>query len=332
MQATTTRPLRDADAFLAAAGWSGAARTCIAGDASFRTYERVTHEGKQAVLMDAPPPQEDVRPFVTVSRLLEAQGFQVPGIVYADEAQGFLLLKDLGDVSFTRYLQDHPEQEGSLYRAANEVLLAYRDITPAALPLYDHATLMREAMLFSEWFLPQVMAKDQLAGCAEDYNHLWDRLLTEYPPHMKHFVHRDFHADNLMWLADRDETDRVGQLDFQDALKGDTAYDLVSLLEDARRDIAAETVGAVLARYIEDSGEDRDDFIQRYALLGAQRNCKIIGIFMRLCIRDHKPHYLTCLPRVWGHLERDVTHPVLTPLKQWLDEHIPAEHRGVISP
>lgn len=320
-----------ADRFLAAHGWAGAARSNLAGDASFRRYERVWHpvHGK-AVLMDAPPDKEDVRPFVRVAQFLRVCGLSAPTILAQNETEGFLLLEDLGDDSFTRVLRAQPDAEGKLYMAALEVLLALhtRKEVLEELPSYDQALLMREALLFSEWFLPQVIPPTECEARQREFSALWGQLLLQHAPPCNQFVHRDFHADNLMWLPTRQGAANVGLLDFQDAVLGDAAYDLVSLLEDARRDVKAETVQALLKHYIACTGVDEADFMRRYALLGAQRNCKIVGIFVRLTVRDGKGHYLDYLPRVWAHLAHDLEHPVLSELKHWMDSHVPAPMRG----
>lgn len=339
MTAPLVKPRTQAiDEFLAASGWAGAVRSNLAGDASFRRYERVVHSVRgHAVLMDAPPDKEDVRPFVRVTDFLRSCALSAPAILARDEAQGFLLLEDLADESFTKLLRKSPEREAELYHNALDVLLWLHGnaqlrapLEALALPAYDHALLMRELSLFSQWFLHKIIAPEVLSQRQQEFESLWDGLLTKHMPQCNQFVHRDFHADNLMHLATRDGVANVGLLDYQDAVLGDAAYDLVSLLEDARRDVGTETVQAVLAEYCQRTGEDADSFAQRYALLGAQRNCKIVGIFVRLWVRDGKPHYLGYLPRVWGHLERDLAHPQLAELRAWMDTYVPVSLRGAL--
>ena len=143
---------------------------------------------------------------------------------------------------------------------------------------------------------------------------------------------RDYHADNLLWLPEREGVKRVGILDFQDAVVGSPAYDMVSFLEDARRDVDADTVNAVIEQYLSATGQQQESFMAAYALLGAQRNCKIIGIFVRLCVRDGKSNYLSYLPRVWGHLMNDLKHPMLEGMALWMEKNIRPEWRGVITP
>jgi len=321
------------DDFLARIGMQGAQRRMLAGDASFRRYERVDHGGRIMVLMDAPPPWEDVRPFLAVTQLLERSGVSVPGILAADEAEGFLLLEDLGDAVFTRVLKAEPAQERTLYEATVHALVALqRGAAVDALPPYDMAVYLREAALFVEWFLPQVMGMDAARSLREEYLAAWRSVLEAAPLQQRVLVHRDYHADNLLWLSDREGHRAVGMLDYQDALCGDGAYDLVSLLEDARRDVAAETVAACYALYLHETGDDAKDFATRYAVLGAQRNAKIIGIFTRLCVRDGKAHYLHYLPRVWAHFMHDLEHPALATVRAFVEAHVPSAWRGSFTP
>lgn len=331
----TERPDRGAaiETFLRRSGWGGAERCPLAGDASFRRYERVRGAGKQAVLMDAPPPWEDVRPFIATTAKLAACGVSVPAIIAADEAAGFLLLEDLGDAIFTRLLAENPSREEELYRAAVAALVAVvqgsarqaewpRDMKP-----YDMDAYLREAGLFAEWFLPQVMGIERARARRKEYLALWRDTIAQAPLRQSCLVHRDYHADNLLWLEGRLGHRAVGMLDYQDALWGDPAYDLVSLLEDARRDVQPVTVKQCVAQFTSTLHET-EDFTQRYAVLGAQRNAKIIGIFTRLCVRDGKAQYLGYLPRVWGHFLHDLAHPVLAPVRHFVDTHVSKEWRG----
>jgi aminoglycoside/choline kinase family phosphotransferase len=323
------------DAFLVRIGWEGAVRVMLAGDASFRRYERVTYQGKVAVLMDAPPPWEDVRPFIAVTRLMQRYEVAVPRIIAADEAQGFLLLEDLGDLSFTRCLRADPQHELKLYLAATDALIAIHTASMAdgnalssQLKPYDMAVYLREAALLAEWLLPQIHGIEKSRALRAEYLNIWRAVLTQTAPLQTCLVHRDYHADNLLWLADRQGYQRVGMVDYQDALWGDPTYDLASLLEDARRDVAETTVAECFARYATAIGEDAHEFAARYATIAAQRNAKIIGIFVRLCVRDGKAHYLDYLPRVWGHFLGDISHPALAPVKAFIDAHVPTGFRG----
>lgn len=324
------------DAFLARVGWAGAVRSMLAGDASFRRYERVNYDGTIAVLMDAPPPWEDVRPFIAVTELLGRCGVTVPQIVAGDEKEGFLLLQDLGDKLFTRVLREHPERELELYQAATDALIAIRmtsmampEVFSAALPPYDMAVYLREVALLSDWFLPQVLGIARAKELRAEYLAIWEKILTDTKPLQHCIVHRDYHADNLFWLEDRKDYQAVGMIDYQDALWGDSAYDLASLLEDARRDVSPTTVAECFARYSTAIGEQAQEFAGRFSVIAAQRNAKIIGIFTRLCVRDGKAHYLDYLPRVWRLFAEDLSHPKLKPMRVFIDKHVGPEWRGV---
>ena len=305
-------------AFLAAAGWRQAERRPLAGDASFRRYERLTLDGNRAVLMDAPPPQEDVRPFLAVAAVLHRLGLSAPVILARDEPAGLLLLEDLGDGTYTQLL-------------AIDVLIHLQrrfDPLTAVLPPYDETRLLNEAALLVDWFLPAAVEAPVAAGWREDYLAAWRRVLPVALSATPTLVLRDYHVDNLLLLPERPAIAACGLLDFQDAVIGPASYDLVSLLEDARRDVSPALAAAMIERYLAGfPGIDRAQFMASYAVLGAQRNCKIVGIFTRLWKRDGKPQYLPHIPRVWRLIEHDLRHPALAPVKAWLDRHIPPERR-----
>ena len=317
------------DAFLATSGWGKAARRPLAGDASFRRYDRIDDGERRAVLMDAPPEHEDVRPFVAIARYLAGRGYSAPAIIAADEDAGLLLLEDLGDDIYTRVLARRAREE-PLYAAAVDLLVDLHGapVEGISVPPYDDAKLREETDLLIDWFLPAVTAEATADDARAAYHAAWDEVLPWVRAVPETLVLRDYHADNLIWLPERDGVRRAGLLDFQDAVIGPVAYDLVSLLEDARRDVAPATVEAMLARYLAHRPETgRDAFLAAYAVLGAQRNAKIVGIFTRLWKRDGKPAYLDYLPRVWRLLEHDLDHPALAPVRRWFDDAAPPELR-----
>lgn len=321
--------------FLASQSLAAAPISLLAGDASFRKYWRISTANTSLVLMDAPPEHEDVRPFIHVAALLKEAGVRVPDIFAANEEHGFLLLEDLGDDSFSRVLRADHTQERTCYHAAVDALVQLRHASVQAMQLfplkpYDEAVYLREAALLAEWFMPQHVGLAAARSWREEYLGIWKEILHENMLAQSVIVHRDYHADNLLWLPQAQAIQRVAMLDFQDALAGDAAYDMVSLLEDARRDVAEATVASAIARYCETTGEVPEEFMRRYAIMGAQRNCKIIGIFTRLAVRDSKPHYLELLPRVWAHLSRDLAHPALAALRQFLDASITEQARGLL--
>jgi len=305
-------PRDTAPAFLQSCGWGGARLAPLAGDASFRRYFRVADDDRAAVLMDAPPPEEDVRPFLAVADHLRRHGFRPPAILGADSDAGFLLLEDFGDTLMRDAVAADPGGEHAVYAAAIDLLKALHRCPPADLPPYDRAVIQREAGLFTQWYAPAVGLAVDEAG----YAAAWDAVFDALAPAAPVTVLRDYHAENIMLLGDGS----MGLLDFQDALVGHPAYDLVSLLQDARRDVAPALEMAMLARY---GGIDR----AAYAAWGAQRNAKILGIFTRLWKRDGKPRYLAYQPRVWRYLERDLMHPALEPVRDWFDRNLPVHAR-----
>lgn len=323
--------------FLSAAGWADAKVEPIPGDASFRSYTRLIKGNTCAILMDAPPPQEDVRPFAAITHYLEDQGFHAPHILDADVDAGLLLLEDLGDARFSGILRDRPDQEMALYSAAVDVLVTLVKLdVPNTLPgidggtyriaPYDRGPLLREVELFTDWALPSLTGRESDKALRDDFKAAWTDAFSFLEGRLEALVLRDFHVDNLMAL----EGGGVGLLDFQDALIGDAAYDLVSLLQDARRDVSIRCEEDLRRYFIEETGvQDAAAFHKAYALLGAQRSIKIIGIFTRLWKRDGKPRYLDHLPRLWRLVERNFEHPALAPVKAWFDDHVPADLRQI---
>jgi aminoglycoside/choline kinase family phosphotransferase len=317
--------------FLATAGWDDADRGRLAGDASFRHYDRLKRGAERAVLMDAPPPKEDVRPFLAVARLLQSLGLSAPRILAEDVADGLLLLEDFGDGTYTRLLANGGNERELYARAVDTLIHLHCSFKGAELPPYDEARLLTEAALLVDWYLPAITGRPTNPALRDSYLATWREVLPLANGAPETLVLRDYHVDNLMLLPGRDGVAAVGLLDFQDAVIGPAAYDVVSLLEDARRDIAPALVEAMLERYFAAfPRQDRAAFMTSYAVLGAQRNAKIVGIFTRLCRRDGKPHYLQHIPRVWRLLEGDLRHEALAPVRAWLDRHVP--ERGVPTP
>jgi hypothetical protein len=322
----------DIDAFLARAGWAAAARSALPGDASFRRYVRLDGSGGTAMLMDAPPPKEDVRPYCRVARLLMRLGLSAPRVLAEDADKGLLVIEDFGDDTFTRLLAAGADEQ-ALYTLAVDLLVALnrRFALPAPdLPLYDDERLLFEASLLVDWFVPAIIGRPADSSLREDYLELWRSLLPLARDVPETLVLRDYHVDNLMRLEGRDGIAACGLLDFQDAVLGPMSYDLVSLLADARRDVSEPLAAAMRARFAAAfPGIDRAALDRSCAVLAAQRNTKIVGIFTRLCVRDGKPAYLAHIPRVWRLLERDLLHPALAPMARWLDRHVPPEMRRI---
>lgn len=315
--------------FLASTDWKDAARAPLAGDASNRKYERLTLGTATAVLMDAAPDRgEDVRPFVAVAEWLTGLGLSAPRIIAQDATQGFLLIEDLGDDLFARVVARDPACEHDLYLAATDVLLDLHGAPPmSGLASYDPTTMAPLAGLAYDWYRAETLGPDDAAKT---------RFLAEIEPvlaqHMtcSVVILRDYHAENLLWLPGRDGAARVGLLDFQDAMIGDLAYDLVSMLMDARRDVSAQVEQAMIAHYAASRGLDREAFETRYHVAGAQRNLRIVGVFARLARRDGKRHYVDLIPRVWGHLMRNLAHPALADVANLIRRDLPEPTAGVL--
>ena len=322
--------------FLNKNGWGNAERRMLAADASFRRYDRLFMDGKTMVFMDAPPPMENVRPFVKVAKCLEKNGYSAPHLYAVDEENGFILLEDFGDSTYTRLL-NAGENEEDLYALAIDVLADMHskpeaDIVPEGLPLYDVDALLKEAMLFPDWFMPAAFGHQTDKEVADEYALLWEEAFALAGDVPQTMVLRDYHVDNLMRLDGRDGVKACGLLDFQDALHGAVSYDVMSLMEDARRDISPELFIKMQNRYLEAMGDkipDKEKFLTSWAVLAAGRHAKVLGIFVRLCVRDHKPRYLHHLPRLWRLLERALEHPALSGLKLWFNKYIPPEQRGI---
>ncbi|HWA45328.1 MAG TPA: phosphotransferase [Hypericibacter adhaerens] len=324
------------DEFLKQAGWGTAQRRLLAGDASFRRYDRLTLGQRTAVLMDAPPPHEDVRPFTAVRGILGGLGLSAPALYAGDEAEGFLLLEDLGDDTYTRLLQRGTD-EPMLYRLAVDVLVELtRNIGPAdlkSLPALDDARALDEVSRLTEWWWPAAMGAPIPSAVLEEYRAAWRAVLPRGRQAPESIGLFDYHVDNLLWLPRRQGVAACGLLDFQDAVRVPAGFDLMSLLQDARRDLQPGLEPELYERFLAGLPKlDRASFADAFAVFGAERHSRIIGTFVRLWKRDGKPGYLVHLPRVWRQLESALAAPAMAPLKSWFDRHVPREKRGAISP
>ncbi|QNM83118.1 phosphotransferase [Sphingomonas sabuli] len=312
--------------FLAQCGWAGARIEPLAGDASFRRYFRVVDDGRSAVLMDAPPAREDVRPFVSVAEWLLSIGLSAPEILARDVDNGLLLLDDFGEVRLRETLDANPARESELYALATDVLVHLHQ-SPAmdGLPEHGLAQWLEELALFTDWYCTAL----HLSVDVDAFRAAWTEVLEPVANDGLGpvTVLRDYHAENVMLVGGRDGVRHFGLLDFQDALVGHPAYDLASVLEDARRDVSPAVEREMIDRYIAATG-NAQAFERAYWVLAAQRNTRILGVFTRLWKRDNKPHYTAFQPRMWGLLERDLARPELEPVRRWFDLNIAPEHRA----
>ena len=340
--------------FLIGQGMAAEPRTHVQGDASTRAYERLTHRGRKYILMNAPrrtdgPPvrgglpysaiahlAEDVKPFVAMARALRERGLSAPQIHAADLNEGLVLLEDLGTEGVVE--GDPPAPVEERYAAAVDVLVALHSapvrptltVAPGVehrVPPYDIDAFLIEAELLLDWYVPH---RDGIvtAAARAEFTALWRDALRRAYDQPATWVLRDYHSPNLLWLPEREGLARVGVLDFQDALMGPGAYDLVSLLQDARVDVPDGLEIALLGRYVKarldtDTEFPTSAFVELYVTLGAQRATKILGIFARLNRRDGKPQYLSHIPRIWRYLRRALIHPAMGGLKAWYDVHVP---------
>lgn len=315
--------LRDGvEEFLGQAGWGDSAVEPLPGDASFRRYFRLVDGNRTAMLMDAPPPHEDPTPFLRVAKWLDANGMRAPRVLAEQPDTGLVLIEDFGEARMRDYLDQWPDDEATVYRAAVDALVELHKLPPGPFLSYGISDYLREAKLLTEWYCPAQNLRVDAPGYAAAWEEVLKRLMPRQRPGVT--VLRDYHAENIMLLG---SLTKQGLLDFQDALVGHRAYDLVSLLQDARREVPAELEAEMFDHYVSSTGIDPGDFLADYARLGAQRNAKIVGIFVRLWKRDGKDRYLAMIPRVWKLLERDLAHPDLEPVARWFDANIPPELR-----
>jgi aminoglycoside/choline kinase family phosphotransferase len=319
-------PPKQAHEFLARCGWEGAQIEPLAGDASFRRYFRVIDGQRSAVLMDAPPPMEDVRPFVAVAEWLHSVGLSAPEIIGRDLERGLLLLDDFGQFRLREVVDEDPSRERELYERATDVLIhLHRQPPMPSLPVHGLDQWLEELALFTDWYCEAL----GLSVDTQGYRDAWTQVLEPVAADGLGpvTVLRDYHAENVMLVSGREGVRHFGLLDFQDALVGHPAYDLASVLEDARRDVPPAIEEAMIDRYVAATG-NRESFVRAYWTLAAQRNTRILGVFTRLWKRDDKPHYTAFQPRMWGLLERDLARPELEPVRSWFDSNVAPEHRA----
>ncbi len=304
-------------AFLKRNGLEGAPRHPLAGDASSRRYERIEAGENPLILMDAPPP-EDVARFTAIAKALTERGYSAPEIQAEDIAEGFLLLEDLGDDLFARLFKAG-RAEKPLYRLAVDFLVDLaRSPPPAFLPEFSDDYVRAQNEMFLDFYVPEKLDGPLSDEPREFYREIWENMLPRMRVEPDVMLLRDFHSENLLYLKERDGLKSLGLLDFQDALKGPAAYDLVSLLQDARRDVDETLAAEMIYHYLDETGMEEAAFLESYAILGAHRALRIMGIFCRLAKVEGKRRYLDMIPRMQQHLAGNLAHPGLAALRNWL--------------
>lgn len=322
------------ESFLSGSPWQDAQRHSLNQDASFRRYWRLQLNGQTAMLMDAPPPEKPVSEFADIALFLRNNGLHAPTIYSMDVSQGLMLIEDFGNDTFTRILATEPLQEYALYDLAVDTLIDVHRIstfTGLSIAEYNMLTLIAEAQLLTEWFFPVITGKLASSNQKDSYFVAWQKVFSTLTPHRNALVLRDYHVDNLMRVEQAEQPALCGLLDFQDALMGSPSYDLMSLIEDARRDVSDRLRDRCLQRYFAAMAKQNGFPSQKVLtpwlnVLAAQRHAKVLGIFVRLFKRDNKAIYLEHLPRVLAlytaALERE---PALQPVRQWMTHNLPAE-------
>ena len=319
--------------FLSGAGWQDAEARPLAGDASLRSYLRLVKpsDGSSRILMDAPVETcGPLDPFIRSTKFLEAAGLSAPAIHCADRVSGFLLLEDLGDGLVSRVVADSPELESGIYGAAIDLLVGLLALKPGPeFPEYSADAQSEIAADALWWYHFGATGEARPKATGDEFRRVIGEMVSALDTGLV-FVHRDYHAENLIWLPERTGVRRLGVIDHQDGALGHPSYDLVSILEDARRDIPAELRNGLIRRYVRASGCSEDELRRELAISGAQRNLRILGVFARLALRDGKPGYIDLIPRVWGHLERDLSHPAVSALAQLVQRHLPPPRTALL--
>lgn len=322
----TDRRIDAATKFLEENGWGDAARTSLAGDASDRRYERLFRGSKTAVLMDAPPGTgDDPKDFIHIADHLRSVGLSPPMILAKDLDNGFLLLEDLGDDLFARVVEKDPSAEKSLYLAATDVLLELQSHpAPKGIPDLSADDWAEAAAFALDWYRFAATGLKPEETTRSRFLHSLSQLLRQYADGPRVLILRDYHAENLLYLPHRPGVRSVGLLDFQLGQMGQPAYDLVSLIQDARRDVSQTVADQCIRHFSAISQTDEMALRTSIAVIGVQRALRIMGIFARLCLARGKSDYPHMLPRVWGQLQQNLTHPALADFRILCNDLLPA--------
>jgi hypothetical protein len=296
----------------------------LPSDASMRVYERITHSDTTVMLMNASKELHSVEPFIKINELLESKGYSVPHIIAKDVKHGLLLLEDFGNNTYTKLLEDTKETkfEHDLYKKAVNVLIKlHKEKIDVPLHNHDQNLLIKEVSLLIDWYFPTLNDSPLSDELRSEFLSIWKNILSNINYDSSCLVLRDYHVDNIMLLDERIGVQSVGLLDFQDAVSGSYAYDLVSLLEDARRNLPKKLVSDMMHHYLDNMPNiDKQKFLMDYAILGVQRSCKVVGIFSRKSVRDQDNKYLIHLPRLWDYIRQGINTPIMKPLKEWFSK------------
>ena len=319
--------------FLSRSPWENAKRTPIAGDASSRRYERLTCcTNGTSILMDAPSEDgEDIKPFIKICEYFQKIGLSVPKIYYSDIPNGFLILEDFGKDLFSKMLIENPSNELEFYINATDNLIHLYHAAPLkGLSVYNSTDMANKSLLALDWYLEYGLAEPPNCSLKTELYKLLKASLMDVMDTPLIMVHRDFHAENLIWLNYKQDSQRVGILDFQDTMLGHPAYDLASLLNDIRRDVSPEIKRKCLDHYLLNTNLNTEAFEYGFSVCSAQRNLRILGVFTRLSVRDDKMHYLTFIPNVWRKLIEDLRHPALGDLSSLIRDSFPEPNTDII--
>lgn len=292
----------------------------IEADASFRNYERIFLESNNYIIMDSSV--DSIEEFLNISLLLKNLGFSVPEIHKFDKEKNFIIMEDLGSALLSEILtKNNLELNKTLYKLSIDNIIKFQKIETLPLPEHSEDFCIEESLLYIDWYLKGIYNEEISSHLREEFIQIWRTLLPFTHKLPRVFIHRDYHASNLLFLESRLRENQIGIIDYQDAMIGNPAYDVVSLLEDARIDVPFDLADQMIDYYLLKSPHiARKEFLASYSILGAQRNMKIIGIFARKAFRDNNSKYLKLIPRVKKYLTRDLTHPLLVPLKNWLSK------------
>lgn len=295
----------------------------IKGDASLRAYSRVLSEGKTYILMDSELDQSSYAPFIHVNRIIINHNLSAPKILFKDDKEFLMLLEDFGQLSVTKYLLLNANEEKRVYNLITDVLIeTVKFEDDIKLPEYNNSLLFKELSVFADWFLKNKCNESVFRIAVDELFQEFSKLFTHLQRQKPVFCHRDFMADNLMYIEDKDGIESIGIIDFQDAVLGNPAYDLVSLLEDARRNVNSNVAMDCKSKFINSCfSKDSELFNLNYSILSLQRNLKIVGVFHRLNTRDGKKQYLNYLPRVWSYIDQQLKNPLMSPILNWFERY-----------